>query len=181
MPIPDAVFTLANAKAHLRITWADEDADILAKLDSAVQRCEQFCNYAFCKREYHLRFYAPTLVWPLPMAGFDTVVSFKYRKTGDPGITTDVPLGTYKIITNYHGAQVIAMDSWPADANFGGVFAELIYDTVEGAVPPNVKAAAHLYLGDLFENRESQIVGTITVKNATAEALLVPHRVGWGV
>lgn len=182
MPIPNAVFTLAAAKGHLRITWDEEDADITSKLDAAVQHCEEYCNRGFCERQFSVLFYSLSYTVPLPMAGFASEVSFKYRKTGDPGITTDMPVGSYKIVTDYHGMQWVSVTAWPDDADIDGAFAELVYKTAELAeVPPAVKAAAHLYLGDLFENREAQIVGTITVKNATAEALLVPYRLGWGV
>lgn len=181
MPIPDAEFTLAAAKAHLRITWVDEDADITSKLDAAVERCEQFCNRAFCERQYSVLFYTASLHAPLPMARFASEVSFLYRKEGDATITTPMPAASYKILTDVHGMQWVQITSWPDDVDYDGNFAELVYKTVAGGVPANVKAAAHLYLGDLFELRESQIVGTIMVKNPVAEALLAPHRIGWGV
>lgn len=44
-------------------------------------------------------------------------------------------------------------------------------------VPAAIRAAILLMLGDLYANRERQIVGTITTENPAAAALLGPYRV----
>jgi uncharacterized phage protein (predicted DNA packaging) len=44
-----------------------------------------------------------------------------------------------------------------------------------------IKAAVLLYVGDMYENRESQVVGTTIVENPAAISLLWPHRKGLGV
>ena len=48
-------------------------------------------------------------------------------------------------------------------------------------VPASIRAALLLIIGDLYENREGQIVGTITADNPTVERLLHFYRVGLGI
>ena len=48
-------------------------------------------------------------------------------------------------------------------------------------VPPDVKAAILLIIGDLYENREGLIVGAIVATNPAVQNLLHFHRVGLGV
>lgn len=48
-------------------------------------------------------------------------------------------------------------------------------------VPPDVKAAILLIIGDLYENREGQFVGVQVAENQTVQNLLHFHRVGLGI
>lgn len=48
-------------------------------------------------------------------------------------------------------------------------------------VPASVRAALLLVIGDLYENREGVVVGTIVAVNPTVERLLHFYRVGLGV
>ena len=48
-------------------------------------------------------------------------------------------------------------------------------------VPPDVKAAILLIIGDLYENREGLIVGTNVATNPAVQNLLHFHRVGLGI
>lgn len=48
-------------------------------------------------------------------------------------------------------------------------------------VPPDVKAAILLIIGDLYENREGQFVGAQVSENQTVQNLLHFHRVGLGI
>jgi len=49
-------------------------------------------------------------------------------------------------------------------------------------INPAIKAACLLILGHLYANREDVVTGTIaTVMPMGSQALLTPHRVGWGV
>lgn len=54
-------------------------------------------------------------------------------------------------------------------------------DGTEIPLPASVRAAILLILGDLYENREGQIVGTIRADNPAVERLLHFYRVGLGV
>lgn len=48
-------------------------------------------------------------------------------------------------------------------------------------VPGGVRAALLLVIGDLYENREGVVTGTIVAVNPTVERLLHFHRIGIGV
>ena len=50
--IPDAIFTLAKAKAHLRVPHAEEDALITALLDAAVGAVERLTRRAWTERTW---------------------------------------------------------------------------------------------------------------------------------
>ena len=44
-----------------------------------------------------------------------------------------------------------------------------------GKVPADIYAAVMLFLGDFYENREAQVVGTIVAPNTAADVLLRPY------
>ena len=70
--------------------------------------------------------------------------------------------------------------SWPttrAQANAVTVEYTAGYGDRALDVPGAIRAAILLMLGDLYANRERQIVGTITNENPAAAALLGPYRV----
>ena len=48
-------------------------------------------------------------------------------------------------------------------------------------IPAPIKAAALLIIGDLYENRESQVNGSIIQNNPSAMRLLYPYRVEIGI
>jgi|SRR5690554_2286595 len=54
-------------------------------------------------------------------------------------------------------------------------------DGLPVVVPPSVRAALLLIIGDLYEHREGQIVGETIVDNPAVERLLHFYRVGLGV
>lgn len=54
-------------------------------------------------------------------------------------------------------------------------------DGLPVVVPPSVRAALLLIIGDLYEHREGQIVGATIVDNPAVERLLHFYRVGLGV
>lgn len=51
----------------------------------------------------------------------------------------------------------------------------------EDVFPPSVRAAILLLVGDLHENREAVVTGTIVADNPTVHRLLHFYRVGLGV
>jgi uncharacterized phiE125 gp8 family phage protein len=183
MPIPDSTFTLDDAKAHLRVTHSEDDAQIESMLGAAVERCEEWCGRAFTERNVTMQFSAATIALPeayrLPIITAKTVTSFKYQ---NGSAEVDVPANTFRVTTSIGGSQWLGVDSWPADMVSRGDCAKFVYVAAPtGDVPRAVVQAAMLYLGDLYENREANIVGTIVAMNEAAIALLAPHRVNAGV
>ena len=47
---------------------------------------------------------------------------------------------------------------------------------IDGALPEDLQYAALLIIGDLYNNRESQVVGTIMTTNKTLENLMMSYR-----
>jgi len=186
MPIPDSVFTLNLAKAHLRVLHTEEDAIIGAYYDAAVERCEEWTGKAWTERAIKFMppqaFLYPGARIPLPLAPVKTITSFTYYQTGTPAPIA-VPADTYRVETVYSGQQVLVLDSVPSDMD-PDVTDPMIFDYVAApasGVPPAVVAAALLYLGDLYNSREANIIGTIATENRAAVNLLAPHRVTLGM
>lgn len=187
MPIPDTTFTLVNAKAHLRVFHSEEDALITAMLDAAVERCEEWTGKAWTDRAIEITIPPSSLYasrwFLLPLCPAKVpVTSFKYAQVGSATLV-DVPADTYRIRTVASGMQYLEVDSLPSDLDTDAGDCLFLSYTAEpaGAVPAAVIHAAYLFLGDLYLNRESSIVGTIISPNPTAIALLAPHRVNLGM
>jgi uncharacterized phiE125 gp8 family phage protein len=184
--IPDSVFTLEAAKAHLRVLHDDEDALIGAMLDAAVERCEQWTGKAWTARSISMvvprlcASWSPSLL--LPLAPMKTLTSFKYQQIGTPAPVA-VPADTYRFRTLPNGQVALQLDSVPPDLDTTkGDSMWLVYEAAPtGSVPAGVIAAAHLYLGDLYASREANVVGTIIAVNEAAISLLAPHRVTLGM
>nr|WP_314102849.1 head-tail connector protein [Acinetobacter lwoffii] len=52
----------------------------------------------------------------------------------------------------------------------------LVEVCVDGALPEDLQYAALLIIGDLYNNRESQVVGTIMTTNKTLENMMMSYR-----
>ena len=72
-------------------------------------------------------------------------------------------------------------ESWPSETLYPTNAIEIIYSCGYGAyagnVPEPIKQAIMLKLSDLFEQRESIVIGTISSQLKVIEALLWPYRV----
>jgi len=175
--IPDANFTLDGAKNHLRIVHTEEDAVIVAMLDAAVALCERYTARAWTER-----------AWSTPLDACD----LEGCGCTDPAVYHALLSPAVPVI--YAGDVALDASAYYTGTMFGHTIAVITEASAFGAdprgtvgridweagppneqVPPDVIAAAMLYLGDLFENREAQIVGTIVARNALADALLRPY------
>lgn len=76
------------------------------------------------------------------------------------------------LITLYMGA---------ASENIASYLNRAIPTDNSGIIPSSIKAACLLMIGDLFENREAQIMGGGVVENPAVKNLLYPHRKGIGI
>jgi len=175
--IPDATFTLDKAKAHLRITHADEDALITTMLDGAVALCERFTRRAWTLREWTQEIAACAAVddavfhAELSPLKAGTLTVFAIDGAGNE---VELPATDYFVTASF-GHSVVVMRQWSAPLAPEGIAGRIEYTAEPFGVPADVYAAVMLYLGDLYENRESQMVGTIAVENRVADMLLRPY------
>lgn len=174
---------LEMAKAHLRVSGDNED-DILENIyiPAARAAAEEFCNRYFARAEFAML-----------LSGFssaielhpDTVLISSVTYTDAAGDEQTVDSMDYQIVSKKCGLflESLSADGWPsgsdpkirfwAGPDFGA--------SPAGILAKTIMAAMLLHIGDLFETREQQIVGTIISVNPAYRSLLQPHRIGLGV
>lgn len=186
-PPSGGLISLADAKAHLRVDYADADDLISAYVLSAS---------AMVEAETQRRFLTQTLEWvradwcdemPLPIAGTTdkpdalAITSVKYadlqgqQQTLDTGMYWDRPEGSTRAVVR----QWFAVWPWLGDA------AERVVITIDvtgepADVPPMAVAATKLLVGHFWLHREA-VVGVDARDSSTViplgvEQLLSPLR-----
>jgi uncharacterized phiE125 gp8 family phage protein len=177
--------TLQEAKNHLRVDVTDDDALITAQIQAATSWVEQFCGRQLITATYLLtldRFprWDTPIILPRPPA--ISVTSITYTKSDE---STDTVTSTDYVLDNKDDLdrhRIVLKDafSWPTDTrDYAAV--RVIYTAGYGAasaVPDVYKSAIKLMVGNLYENRETAVVGTIVANLPTIESLLRNRRVG---
>lgn len=181
--------SLAEAKKHLRVPdeLTDDDELIAGQIAAARQRCEVEVKRAFVTQTWDLYLdgfprFDPggEALWYVlrnlqrgypPATGRESTVeiprpplqSVEWIKYLDPaGVEQTLDPSAYRVLHGTPGGVVPAAGRcWPATlcgpdvvtvrfvAGYGGA----------AAVPAHVKAAIKLFVGDLYEHRESYVVG----------------------
>lgn len=177
--------TLAEAKEHCRVDIDTDDTLISALISAARSAAESYCNRSFALAEFAIM----ADEFPADGAGLEnlpdcaSLVSWAYLAADGTDATmssSDLTIDTVRNVIRMTDATV----AWP----IGG--SRLQVNVTAGpdcgaspAVLPDaaVLAAIKLIIGDLYENREAQVVGATIVENRTAQALLTPYRVGMGM
>ncbi len=175
---------LGEAKTHLRVDAGDEDGLIDSKIRAARIHCEGIHGRAYIKRSYRLELdaFPPSIIY-LPKPPTLEVASIKYDDAEGTEQTLDP--SSYEVDTAREPARVrpVSGYSWPATYdNFGAVRIEFTagYGEDPTEVPEDVRAAIFLALGDLYENRESIVLGLNANTTDAIQALLWPTRVWEG-
>jgi uncharacterized phiE125 gp8 family phage protein len=181
--------SLADAKTHLRADPGDaEDTLIQLLITAARQWVEEYCARALIAQAWRLTLPAfPSgrdgSAIPLARPPIVSVESVKYQD--ETGAEDTLDAADY--VLQKAGLPVAiapAVDTvWPSTEDLGPFGDAVTIDYTAGygeaaaEVPAPIRAAILLVLGDLYANREAQIVGTITSENPTVKALLAPFRV----
>lgn len=177
--------TVAEAKAHLRVDSAADDALIGSLITAAREHVESHCRRALVAQTWDLFLDG----WPvgeeivLPLPRLVSVESVQYHDAG--GGSTTFGAGNYVVdVAGEPGrVRLVAGVSWPSAelrvvngvqvrfvAGYGGA----------GDVPRAVRQAVLLLVGALYENREEVIVAqgvSVGVLPFGVGALLGPYRV----
>lgn len=175
--------SLAEAKADRRYPQNDQDAGITAKIAAARDYVEQRVGYALVTQTRRATIDCfPECCACIKIPGRNIVVtSLKYveRSSGtqltlDPGAYVVDSSGRFARIAPAYGTR------WPATRSQpGAVQITFTSGVAADAVPPSLKQAILLVLGDIFENREGSFYQpglTHAIENAAVENLIYPHR-----
>jgi uncharacterized phiE125 gp8 family phage protein len=160
-PIP-----LAEAKIHLRVDQSDEDDEIGRKIRSSRVYCEKISGLAFITRTL-----AGTLdefptgnggLLLLPHSPATELVSVKYYDVDGNEQTLDA--ADYEFDPHSKPARLrpTVGSSWPAtETRFAAVEIQWKagYGDTPTDVPEDIRSAMKLALGDLYEQRESIVLG----------------------
>lgn len=171
--------TLAEAKAHLRVTDADSDTLITTLIKTARLMAEGFTNRAFV-----------TQTWQWRLDGF-----FPWRISVPKGRLQSV--SSIQYVDANGDTQTLASSDYSVDAKsdpgriepaYGKVWPTTRYQMnavtitfvagygAASAVPEDIKHAMLLIIGELYERREEAIAGTIIGEvPLSSKRLLMPH------
>jgi len=178
--------TLAEAKAHLNVESGDDDTYINTLITVARERFETDTGRAFYRRTYYLDLdeFPNGDSIPLQMPPLLSVTSVKHYATG--GATSTVSAAVYGTDTSREPGRVVLNDSysWPSDTirSWNGVRVEYVagYGTASQAateIPKAAKQAMLLLVGDMYQDRETAIVGTIRTKIDAYDRLVWKYKV----
>ena len=192
-PPATLALTVVEAKKHLRIETSDQDSEVQAYTMAAIANVENWLGRALIDQTWELyldKF--PTgsdLEIEIPKPPLIEVLQVAYDDSnGDEQI---IASGSYYVDTVTQPGWVIPQGSllWPTpiDAiNSVRVRFRAGYLSTDSppvaAVPEDIKAAIKLTLGNLWEYRETQVVGIMASKLPFGvEQLLRQHRVLLGM
>lgn len=184
----DEPVTLAEAKSHLRLEHALDDAAVTAAITAARQWVEEVCWRGLVTQTWERvesAFPADSSLalerqgLELPMGNLVSVTSLKYI---DPdGVERTAVLNTDYVIdtVNVPGRVRRAYaKSWPSvRSQWDAVRCRYVVGWATGEVPKPLKNALLLLVSQLYEHRTPEVTGTIISKVAFAvEALIAPYR-----
>lgn len=180
-PVEDPV-TLAEAKAHLRVTSADEDALIGALIDAAtayIDGRDGVLGRALVTQTWDYKIdYFPLGAIKLPLPPLQSVTSIKYL--GGDGVEQTLAAGEYRVLSSawFPLVDLEYGKSWPTTRRVRrAVTVRIVVGYgAASAVPQSIKAALLLLIGHLYEHREENQDFAIHAMPLGVPALLAPHR-----
>lgn len=174
--------TLAEAKAHLRVTSTAEDTLITSLIVAARKHVENLTRRALVSQvwDYFLDAF-PGWGLELPLPPLISVDAIKYLESAS-GVLTTLDAAEYRVDTKRQPGRVTPEfgKSWPT--TYGVVNAVEIRFTAgfadAASVPQEIKHALLLLIGAWFEHREEVIAGasfSSLPAPAAVDSLLRPY------
>jgi uncharacterized phiE125 gp8 family phage protein len=175
----DTIITVADLKAHLRVTHTQEDTLISALRSAAISWVEEHCNIKL--GSYTARGYLPDWrVAYFPIGPVTAITEVKYQTTADKDYTTDLTtLGTTLWYTDEITQPArIAFRDYPTTYDYALTPVVVTFTAGYTTMPAPVLQAIRLLVAHMYENRQEEVIGTITTRlKFGLEALLNPFRI----
>ena len=176
--------SLSEAKDHLRITHTDDEGYITSLIKAAQDRIELLTGRKLISQtwKYYLQEFPGENYIVLPYGQLTSVTHLKYTDSGatvntdwdeDDEWTKDTDSDPGRIILKYG-------ESWPTStlAEENPIEIQFVCGwSTRSDVPEQIKHAIKIAISDLYENRESYMVGLSAQRLNTIDALLLPYRI----
>lgn len=179
--------SVAEAKAHSRVTGNDDDTYFLALITAAREHVESILGRALITqtRQYYLHDWptGPAIVLPFPPLQAVSAVAY-YTATGSDWVSwasTNYQVDTVSV----PGRVVLVLNaSWPSVTLRAASGVRITYTCGYGNdatdVPQGIRHAMLGLVGHWYEHREAVIPGTIVAAMPEfVQALLAKHRAEW--
>ncbi len=175
----DTIITVADLKAHMRVTHTAEDTLISALRSAAISWIEEHCNIklgSYTARGYLPGFYNAYL----PIGPVTAITEVKYQTTADRDYATDLSTlaaGNWYTDTISQPAR-IAFRDYPQVYDYALMPVVVTFTAGYSTMPAPVLQAIRLLVADMYENRQEEVTGTITTRlKFGLDALLNPFRI----
>ena len=156
-PAATEPLSLTDAKKHLRVEHADDDAYLTDLIAAARERAEEYASMAFVTQTWDLIMDVPGKCIDLPRYPLQSVTGVYV--ISDSGVETAVDPGIYRIDTISSPGRVFLRQgqSWPARADTAGFKVRYVagYSSAS-AVPSSIRQAIKETVAHWYENRSSQ-------------------------
>jgi uncharacterized phiE125 gp8 family phage protein len=165
--------TLEEARDHLRITHLGEDNLIYSLIVAARQWAETYSEKAIIEQTVtaYYETLSPVMRLPFGNASSFTKIDYLDQTGGAQSISSGV------IITKGAPSKLVFVDSPPDSKKLvDSVQVEYEAGYPDGSVPERVKQAILLLVADMYEHKETQVLGQKFEQNVTMERLLFPVR-----
>jgi uncharacterized phiE125 gp8 family phage protein len=179
--------TLAEAKAHLRVDIATDDALITSIIKAAREWCEEYLDRSLVHTQWTMRMdsFPHEFVLPRPpMATSGTVTATTITYTLETQAVETLDTATYRV--DRHDTpgriRVVYAGTWPAhlfDENSVTVTWWGGYGADGTSVPAAIRSAMLMIISSLYEHRTAVLTGTISKEiEFGVKSMLDAHR--WG-
>lgn len=161
--------SLAEARAHSRLSGNDEDANLAGYLMAARQHVENYTGRALISRSYDLSIDSgwPLVNWEkriiLPLPPLVSVTSVKYLDTS--GVQQTLSSALYQVTLGDMFGEIVPAygAAWPGvRCQRDAVVVRFVtgYGSNPGDVPEPIRQAILLLTAHYFENREGVVLGS---------------------
>jgi uncharacterized phiE125 gp8 family phage protein len=172
--------TLEQTKTHLREDGNDQDAHIIGLIAAARSQQEEVLDLALCTQTLVLRMDCFPSEIRLPRSPAVSVTSITYID-GD-GAEQTMAATDYQVDVLSKPARIVPAygESWPTTRTQpNAVAVTYVAGYVEGMVPYPLQQALMMRVADLYEVRESHVIGSTIETIPAVDALEASHRVWW--